>query len=82
MKTVTEAMDMMDRVSRLEDTLDELSTRVKHDPHLRDLPEWRAILDRVKGCGMDLGRLTVAEFDELERWARRVRVWRTRQELD
>lgn len=53
-------MDMMDRVSRLEDTLDELSTRVKHDPDLRDLPEWRAILDRVIGDGLHLLYLLMA----------------------
>ena len=82
MKTVAEAANMMDRVSFLEDRLDELSTRVKQDPELQTLPEWQSILDRMKACEMDLHRLTVGEFEELERWARRVRVWRTMQDLE
>lgn len=82
MKTVAEAAGMMDRVSFMEDRLDELSTRVKQDPELHKLPEWQAILERMKACEMDVYRLTVDEFEELERWARRVRVWRTMQELE
>lgn len=82
MKTVAEAVGMMDRVSSLEDRLDDLSTRVKRDPELQKVPEWRAILARMKACEMDVHRLTVAEFEELEQWARRVRVWRTMQDLE
>lgn len=82
MKIVAEAVDMMTRISCLEDRLNELSVQVKRDPELRSLPEWQGIQERVKGCERQLERLTVSEFEELERWARRVRVWRTMQDLD
>lgn len=82
MKRVAEAVNIMERVSALEDRLDELSKRVKRDPELQELPEWRAILDRMRASEMDFERLTIAEFEDLERWARRVRVWRTLQNLD
>ncbi len=74
--------DLGDRVFEMEERLDALSDQVRRDPELKELPEWQSIVERFRACDRDLSHLTVEEFDELERWARRVKGWRVMQEME